>query len=128
MDSIRGLDLLLLPSSIGIIDLIRIHKLVIKEKGLICEPVSLSSEKQSRSPLRSETHSVSGDSFDQHVDNSFLCESPTPNSLISYNRDEEDRAPCPLQIVSKSVRRRLHFDDNKFSEWFEEVFPDIFFI
>jgi hypothetical protein len=122
MNSLRGIDLLLLPSSIGILDLIRIHKLI-HDRSPISEPASVPTHNIT-SAVRSQSYSE--DNLDQDPESSFHCESTSQQSILSFS-EEDNRAPCPLQLISKSVRRKLHFDDDKFSQWFEQVFEDYLF-
>jgi hypothetical protein len=131
MESVRSLDLLLLPSSIGLIDLIRIHKILDQNQDSLPTPVHeellQSEDPQLHSDLSHDSSPHITDFPHQIDDSSFISDvSPCSQRKSSYSfRDEENshRAPCSLSLVSKSVQRKLGFIDDNFSQWFVEVGP-----
>jgi hypothetical protein len=131
MESVCSLDLLLLPSSLGFVDLLRIHKILEDDIGPSTPesaPELLRSESESSS-LISQDLPVSIVDYPNHVtESSFISEgypSPRPESSNSFCHEESetgsDRAPCSLPLISKSIRRKLDFHDEGFSHWFVEV-------
>ena len=136
MESLSSLNLLLLPSSIGLLDLLLIHKIL--DTQATTSPPSISHEEiHNESPLMSAHVSPDSltpaiDSPQQIMDNSFISDgypSPQPeeSSYSFSNEDNSHRAPCPLPLISKTIRRKLTFSDDNFSQWFLEVRELFFF-